>query len=102
MSGIFVLAVILGYIANYVTFESDISSMNYVSPPVLAAQNKLNRINKFALRSIYLVSEGKTLDQALVNDEKLNDTIESLKQKNIVYQVFRGFGAHYFRFTPER
>jgi 1-acyl-sn-glycerol-3-phosphate acyltransferase len=84
VSGIFVLAIILGYIANYVTFESDIASMNYVSPRVLLAQNKLNRINKFALRSVYLVSEGKTLDQALVNDEKLTDTIEALKQKNVV------------------
>ncbi len=84
VSGIFVLAIVLGYIANYVTFESDLTSMNYTPPKLKLAENKLNRINKFALQSVYLVSEGKTLDEALVNNEKLSDKIQGLKEKNIV------------------
>ncbi len=84
VTGILVLAIILGYIANYVKFESDITRMNYMSPTLTQAQNKLNRINKFALQSVYLVTDGKTLDEALVNNEKLADQVEALKEKNVV------------------
>jgi len=48
------------------------------------AETKLNKINKFALQAVYLVTEGKTLDDALVNNEKLSGEIDGLKQKNIV------------------
>ena len=36
------------------------------------------------LQSVYLVTEGKTLDEALANNEKLVTDIEALKEKNIV------------------
>jgi 1-acyl-sn-glycerol-3-phosphate acyltransferase len=82
--GIVLLTVIFGYTANYVTFEFDLADMSYMSPKLKQAEAKLNRINKFSLKSIYLVTEGKTLDKALVNNEKLSDQIEVLKGKNIV------------------
>jgi 1-acyl-sn-glycerol-3-phosphate acyltransferase len=82
--GIVVLTVVFGYTANFVTFEFDITDMNYMSPKLKQAETKLNRINKFSLQSVYLVTEGKTLNEALVNNEKLSDKIEKLKEKNIV------------------
>src|SRR5262249_45032358 len=36
------------------------------------------------LRSVYVVSDGKNLNEALVNNEKLTTVIDSLKQKNII------------------
>ncbi|MEO7523422.1 MAG: methyltransferase domain-containing protein, partial [Ferruginibacter sp.] len=39
---------------------------------------------EYALKSVYLVTEGKTLDEALRNNEKLITQIDSLKDKNII------------------
>ncbi len=82
--GIILLTVAFGYTANYVTFEFDLADMSYMTPKLKLAEAKLNRINKFSLQSVYLVTEGQTLDDALVNNEKLSAEIEVLKQKNIV------------------
>jgi 1-acyl-sn-glycerol-3-phosphate acyltransferase len=82
--GIVLLTVVFGYTANNVKFEFDLADMSYMSPKLKQAEAKLNRINKFSLKSVYLVTEGKTLDEALINNEKLSDQIEALKEKNIV------------------
>jgi 1-acyl-sn-glycerol-3-phosphate acyltransferase len=82
--GIVLLTLVFGYTANYVTFEFDLADMSYLPPNLKQAQDKLNRINKFSLQSIYLVTEGKTLDDALIHSEKLSDQIEALKEKKVV------------------
>jgi len=82
--GILLLTGVFVYTANYVTFEFDLADMSYLSPKLKQAEAKLNRINKFSLKSVYLVTEGKTLDEALINNEKLSDQIDVLKKKNIV------------------
>jgi len=84
IAGIIVLTVVFSYTANLVTFEFDISGMNYLSPKLKLAEAKLKKINKYALQSVYLVTEGKTLDQALVSNEKLAKKMEELKEKNLV------------------
>lgn len=81
---ILLLTVVFGYTANNVKFEFDLADMSYLSPKLKQAEAKLNHINKFSLQSVYLVTEGKTLDEALVNNEKLSGQIEALKDKHIV------------------
>ena len=58
--------------------------MNYMSPELQVAENKINAINAYALQSVYLVSSGKNLDQALRNNEKAMGTIEQLKRQNVI------------------
>jgi 1-acyl-sn-glycerol-3-phosphate acyltransferase len=82
--GIIVLTGVFFYKANDVTFEFDVAKMNYMPPALQQSQNKLNKINQYALQSVYLVSEGKTLDRALVNNEKLAGQIEKLKEQGVV------------------
>jgi len=65
-------------------FESDLQNMNFMSSRLKESEKKLNQINRYALQSVYLVTEGKTLDDALVNNEKLVTQIEKLQDKNIV------------------
>jgi 1-acyl-sn-glycerol-3-phosphate acyltransferase len=81
---IFLLTIIFFYKAQNVGFETDLASMNYMPEKLKQAQAKLNAINAFSLQSVYLVSEGKNLNDALINNEKLSTKIEELKQKNIV------------------
>jgi len=82
--GITVLTVVFACTAKYVKFEFDLTDMNYMSPKLKTAEARLNHINKFALRSVYLVTEGNTLNEALVKNEKLSGQIEELRLKNIV------------------
>lgn len=84
VAGIVLLTGVFTYTANKVRFEFDMSKMSYMSAKLDHAQIKLNRINKYALQSVYLVTEGKTLNDALMHNEKITGEIENLREKNIV------------------
>jgi 1-acyl-sn-glycerol-3-phosphate acyltransferase len=81
---IFLTTGLLLYTSRWVRFETDMMRMNYMSPDLRDAEKRLNNINAYALQSIYLVSSGKNLNEALVNNEKAIETVEALKQQNIV------------------
>lgn len=81
---IFILTIVFAFQARNVSFESDMLNMNFMSADLKKAEAKLNKINEFALKSVYLVAEGKNLNEALVNNEKLVTDIDLLKEKNIV------------------
>ncbi|MBL7763322.1 MAG: 1-acyl-sn-glycerol-3-phosphate acyltransferase [Chitinophagaceae bacterium] len=77
-----VLTVVFFFFAGKVRFEPDMMQMNYMPADLKKAENKLNRITDYSLKSVYLVSEGKTLDEALQKSEKLLTDIALLKEKN--------------------
>lgn len=81
---ILLLTVVFAIAAQYVGFETDLNNMNFMSEQLKASQKKLDKINAAALQSVYLVAEGSNLNQALVNNEKLNVEIEKLKDSNII------------------
>lgn len=78
------LTIFFAFWAGKAGFESDLQSMNFMSRKLKLSEKKLNQINQYALQSVYLVTEGKTLDDALANNEKLVSQIEELQDKNIV------------------
>jgi 1-acyl-sn-glycerol-3-phosphate acyltransferase len=76
----FLLTVLFAFTARNVEFENDMMKMNYQSPELTRAQNNLDRINKFSLSSVYVISKGKNLNEAL----KINETAtEKLKQLRV-------------------
>ena len=81
---ILILTVIFSFQAGNVRFESDLQNMNFMSSGLKESEQKLNRINQYALQSVYIVTEGKTLDEALVNNEKLMAQVEDLQDRGIV------------------
>ncbi len=81
---IFLLTIFFGYWAKKVGFESDLNKMNFMSAKLKKAEKDLNTINQYSLQSVYLVTEGKTLDEALIQNEKLTTQIQALEAKNIV------------------
>ena len=68
----FILAVCLisVFTSRKVGFETDMMKMNYVDDKLAKAEQNLNSISNVSLRSIYLVSSGKNLDEALSHNEK--------------------------------
>ncbi|HMJ46592.1 MAG TPA: 1-acyl-sn-glycerol-3-phosphate acyltransferase, partial [Ferruginibacter sp.] len=81
---IILLTIVFAYYATRVTFESDMQKMSYMPASLQESEKKLDKINEFAARSVYLVTEGKSLDEALVNNEKLVTKIRALEKDNIV------------------
>lgn len=78
------LTVFFAFWAGKTGFETDLQKMNFMSSKLKNSEKKLNQINKYALQSIYLVTDGKTLDEALMNNEKLDAQIEQLEEKGVV------------------
>jgi len=72
------------YASNKASFEKDMYKMNFLSDKLSGAEKNLNRINDISLRSVYLVSLGKNLDEALKNNEQNSLKIEELQKQNII------------------
>ena len=79
-----ILTVVFFFYIDKVRFEPDMTRMNYMSESLKKAEDKLNKITAYSLKSVYLVTEGKTLNEALQNNEKLIADIEELKGKGYV------------------
>ncbi|MEO5594146.1 MAG: 1-acyl-sn-glycerol-3-phosphate acyltransferase, partial [Chitinophagaceae bacterium] len=81
---IILLTVVFAYTARYVKFEPDMMRMNFMSERLKKADTSLNRINAYSLQSVYLLSTGNNLDEALVKNEIASSIIEQLKEKGVV------------------
>ncbi|MFN8143825.1 MAG: MMPL family transporter [Bacteroidia bacterium] len=81
---IVLLTIVFGYTSRYVSFEADMMKMNYMKDDLRKAEAEFNRLNAFSLQSVYLVSEGKNLDQALSNNEQVLNKIEQLQEAGVV------------------
>lgn len=81
---IFLLTLVFGYTARWVSFEPDMMRMNFMSNRLKKADTSINKINAWSLQSVYLISSGSSLNEALVKNEKAVVLAEELKQKGIV------------------
>ena len=72
------------YTSNKASFEKDMYKMSYLSDKLSSAEKNLNRTNDISLRSVYLVSLGKTLDEALSNNERNSVKLEEFQKQNII------------------
>ena len=78
------LTILFSFYAGKAGFEPDMLRMNYMNDGLKKAEKQLNQINQYALQSVYLVAEGKNLDDALRKNEQLMQQVEQLKQKGSV------------------
>ncbi|MFN8242414.1 MAG: 1-acyl-sn-glycerol-3-phosphate acyltransferase [Ferruginibacter sp.] len=87
---ILAITIFFAWWARYVGFETDLQRMNYMTDKLQVSEQQLNRINAYALQSVYLVTEGKTLDEALMNNEQLMSKVQRLQEEK---QVIRYSGV---------
>jgi 1-acyl-sn-glycerol-3-phosphate acyltransferase len=81
---VLIISIFSFFTASDAKFETDMDKMNYMSPELRKAEADLNKISSAARRSMYLVSTGRTLNEALQNNEKVFEKIRKLKKRNIV------------------
>ncbi|HEY0273034.1 MAG TPA: 1-acyl-sn-glycerol-3-phosphate acyltransferase [Chitinophaga sp.] len=92
VGAIFVLTIVFFFTARHVTFESDMMRMNFMTPALQKAEKQLNDINAYTAQSVYVVTEGRTLEAALENSEQLMPVVRRLQQEGIV-KKYAGVGA---------
>lgn len=67
-------------------FETDMDRLNYMSPELKAAEEQLNSISNVSLKSVYLVSEGTSLEEALSHSQQLHKALDQLSRQEIIEQ----------------
>jgi len=70
------------FLFHKVGFNTDLNTMNYQPAELLAAEDDLDRINNNRAKSIYVVSHGGSLNEALNANNKLFETLALKKSNN--------------------
>lgn len=81
---IFAITVVLYFFSSRVAFEPDMMQLNYMSDKTKAAEATMSRISGGALKSIYLVNEGATLNEALAKSEAMQHEVDALKTAGLI------------------
>ncbi|MGZ4067613.1 MAG: 1-acyl-sn-glycerol-3-phosphate acyltransferase [Bacteroidia bacterium] len=71
--------VIFFYTSRKVSFENDMMKMNYQSEKLQKAQEHMDAVNKFSMQSVYVMAEGKDLNEALKRNEIIENKLQHLK-----------------------
>ena len=75
------LFVISIFTYNNVLFDKDISKMNYQTQELLDEENSLNSLLNTASKSLYIVAHGKTLNEALSENQNVYTSLKSFKEQ---------------------
>jgi uncharacterized protein len=79
---IFVLTIVFIYFSNRVSFDSDLSQINYMPKELKDAENALYQSDTAKGKVVFFVFKGKDVSEAMYQNERALKLIESLKQYN--------------------
>jgi len=80
----FILTIVFTFFAGDVEFESDMNKMSFMTKETRDAEKHLDEVNNFAARSVYIFSNGNTLNEALDNNTVVSEKLEALKQQGLI------------------
>lgn len=81
---VIVLTLVFFWFAGDVRFNTDMSRLNFMNADTRAAQEQLEHINKGSLGSVYVVSRGAGLEQALRKAEMARPVLDQLSKAGVV------------------
>ncbi len=81
---VFISTIVFAFQYSKVGFETDMTKLSYLSPELKEAENKLDEITNYKLNSVFLVSNGNTLDEALTINALTLPMILKLEDKKVV------------------
>jgi 1-acyl-sn-glycerol-3-phosphate acyltransferase len=85
--GIVLLTIIFVFLAGRVSFDADMMKSNYMSEELATAEENLNRVTNLSQKTIYLVSPGKDLVEAISLNESLAKDIVTLENEGIIREA---------------
>lgn len=81
---ILVLTIVFSFSYNKVSFETDMTKLSYFSPELKVAENNLDKITNYKLKSVFLISTGNTLEEALKTNATTLPVVRSLVDKHLI------------------
>ncbi len=79
ITSIFVLLIVSFFTYTKVTFNNDLSALNFMTPELKYAEKQLDHIANNASKSIYLATYGKSYDEVVANNNSLFKALERNK-----------------------
>ncbi|WP_276134090.1 trifunctional MMPL family transporter/lysophospholipid acyltransferase/class I SAM-dependent methyltransferase [Polluticoccus soli] len=75
---------VMFYFGKDVRFDSDLMNLNYLSPELKKAQEKVSAANAYALSSVFVVANGQSQEDALQKLETINERLTDIRAKGWV------------------
>lgn len=72
------------YFAKDVAFETDLYKINYMPVSLKNAEVRMNSITSFYQKSVFVLTNGSTLENSLEENEKIMPVLRDLKEKGTV------------------
>ena len=82
-----ILAAVSIFFISRVRFEDDMMALNFIPENLRNMEKDLSRLTDASLKSVYIVSTGKNLDEALKEQEKITPHLNSLAKRGVVHTV---------------
>lgn len=79
------LTIVLFHFAKNVQFENDMTKMNYMTPQLKTAEKEFNQFSSMYQKSVFIISKGKTMNEALAVNEKILPALDSMKSNGNIY-----------------
>jgi len=81
------LSILFAFTSQKIKFNGDISTLNYLSDDLAKSEAKLNSISSVANSSVYLVTQGTTLEETLVKIESRHQVLESCREEGLISEI---------------
>ena len=81
---IFGLTILFGYTSQFLGFNGDISTLNYMSKELSKAEANIKKISSEALSAVYVITTANTLDSALLKTEMQHDFFQQCMDEKLV------------------
>jgi 1-acyl-sn-glycerol-3-phosphate acyltransferase len=76
------------FFLSRVSFEGNMMSLNFVPDKLSTMEKDLDRITGASLKTVYLVTTGKVMDDALKTQERMDKNLENLSGSGVIQGVF--------------
>lgn len=86
LSVLVLLTVTALFFASRAGFETDMSQMNYMSPEMKKTEKMISADSEALLKSVYLISQGNSIDDALEKMNSISPLVKQLSSKGLVTQ----------------
>lgn len=84
---ILMLTIVFAFTSRQIRFNGDISTLNYQTEKLDQAEARLNEISSVASSTVYLVTRGKSMGEALQKLESNRTLLESCRREGVVNEI---------------
>lgn len=85
---VLLLTVVFFIMGQKVTFNENLMAMNYMTDKLKQAEDKISEKTTFTSSSVFVITTGKNLDEALTHNEAITDSLNFLKQSGLIREFF--------------